>query len=393
VNTVCPRCGGPARRETDTMGGYACSSWYFLRFADVDDDQAFAARAALDYWLPVDVYTGGIEHARSHLLYARFWTKVLFDEGLLGFEEPFLTLRNQGSLLAMTPGRRPRPQEESAAGGEKIVDWIVLKHDERDRYPADQVVWRWARMSKSKGNVVTPDDISRRYGADSLRVYEMFVAPFEDNVQWSEEGIQGSHRFVARAWRWLQAALPLCRRDWRGVPPAPGTEASKIVRRKLHQTVKKVGAQLETFQFNTALAAIMELLNFMYAYAPIEKEALASGADAAVVSELAETLVLLLAPFAPHLGEEMWRQLGHDTTVYRAPWPVFDPDVAADEAVNIMIQINGKIRDKVSVALDCDEETVKAAALGSEKTKQLLAGRRVVKMIFIKNKMLSIVSQ
>ncbi|HEX7502734.1 MAG TPA: leucine--tRNA ligase, partial [Acidobacteriota bacterium] len=413
VNTVCPQCGGPARRETDTMGGYACSSWYFLRFADPGNDAAFASRQALDYWLPVDLYTGGIEHARSHLLYARFWTKVLFDEGLLGFEEPFLTLRNQGSLLAMTPGRRPRPQEESGAGDEKIIDWIVLKHDERDRHPADQVVWRWARMSKSKGNVVTPDDISARYGADSLRVYEMFVAPFEDNVHWSEEGIHGSHRFLTRAWRWLQAALPLYRRDWRdglpaagnaaapanpiapgvtGEPAEPSPEVSRV-RRKLHQTVHKVGAQIETFQFNTALAAIMELLNEIFAYAPPEREALPGDLDPAVVSELAETLVLLLAPFAPHLGEEIWRQLGHDKTVYRAGWPAFDPAVAADEAVNIMIQINGKIRDKVSVAPDCEEETVKAAALRSEKTKQTLAGRQVVKMIFIKNKMLSIVSK
>jgi leucyl-tRNA synthetase len=391
VQTVCPTCGGPARRETDTMGGYACSSWYFLRFADPDNDQAFASRQALDYWLPVDQYTGGIEHARSHLLYARFWTKVLFDEGLLGFEEPFLDLRNQGSLLAMTPGRRPRPQEEHGEGDEKIVDWIVLKHDERDQYPADQIVWRWARMSKSKGNVVTPDEISERYGADSLRVYEMFVAPFEDNVQWSEEGIHGSHRFVTRVWRWLQAALPLYRKDWRSSLPAEMSQTERRVRRKLHQTVRKVGEQLETFQFNTALAAIMELLNEIFTYAPPEREALPANLNPAVVSELSETLALLMAPFAPHLGEEIWQQLGRSETVYRAPWPAFDPAVAADEAVNIMIQINGKIRDKVSVALDCDEETVKAEALRSEKTRQMLADRQVVKMIFIKNKMLSIV--
>jgi leucyl-tRNA synthetase len=391
VHTVCPQCGGPARRETDTMGGYACSSWYFFRFADVDNEEAFASRSAIDYWLPVDLYTGGIEHARSHLLYARFWTKVLFDEGLLGFEEPFLTLRNQGSLLAMTPGRRPRPQEENGEGDEKIVDWIVLKHDERDQVPADQIVWRWARMSKSKGNVVTPDDISERYGADSLRVYEMFVAPFEDNVHWSEEGIHGSHRFLTRVWRWLQAARPHYRQDWRTALPAQMSPEERRVRRKLHQTVRKVGSQLETFQFNTALAAIMELLNEIFAYAPPERETLPENLAPAVVSELAETLPLLLAPFAPHLGEEIWRQLGNERTVYRAPWPDFDPEVAADEAVNIMIQINGKIRDKISVALDCDEETVKAEALRSEKTKQMLAGRQVVKMIFVKNKMLSIV--
>ncbi len=395
VRTVCPACGGPAQRETDTMGGYACSSWYFLRFADPGNGAAFASRPALDYWLPVDLYTGGIEHARSHLLYARFWTKVLFDERLLGFEEPFRILRNQGSLLALTPGRRLRPQEENGGSEEKIADWIVLKHDEREGYPADQVIWRWARMSKSKGNVVTPNEITGRYGADSLRVYEMFVAPFEDNVQWSEEGIQGSHRFVARAWRWLQAARPLYRRDWRGALPAQGepmTPEMRRMRRKLHQTVQKVGAQIESFQFNTALAAIMELLNEIYAYAPLEKEALPAGSlNRAVVSELAETLTLLMAPFAPHLGEEVWQQLGREETIYRAPWPAFDPEVAAAESVNVMVQVNGKIKDKVVVPLDCDEETVKQEALKSEKTKKLLEGRQVVKMIFVKNKMLSIV--
>jgi len=393
VQTVCPACGGAARRETDTMGGYACSSWYFLRFADVGNHTAFASRQALDYWLPVDLYTGGIEHARSHLLYARFWTKVMFDEGLLGFDEPFRILRNQGSLLALTPGRRPRPQEENGGGDERILDWIVLKHDDREQYPADQVIWRWARMSKSKGNVVTPDEITGRYGADSLRIYEMSVAPFEDNVQWSEEGINGSHRFVARAWRWLQATLPLYRKDWRSSLPAEMTPEECGMRRKLHQTVQKVGAQIESFQFNTALAAIMELLNEIYAYAPLERKELPDNLDPTVVSELAETLTLLMAPFAPHLGEEVWHQLGGANTVYHAPWPTFDPAVAAAESVNVMVQVNGKIKDKLIVPLDCDEEDVKKEAMQSEKIKQLLAGRQIVKIIFVKNKMLSIVSK
>ncbi|MBN2344906.1 MAG: class I tRNA ligase family protein, partial [Candidatus Aminicenantes bacterium] len=252
-------------------------------------------------------------------------------------------------------------------------------------------VWRWARMSKSKGNVVTPEDITGRYGADALRVYEMFVAPFEDNVQWSEEGIHGSYRFLSRVWRWLQAARHLYRRDWRGALPKEMPAAERGVRRKLHQTVQKVGVQVESFQFNTALAAIMELLNEIYAYAPPEREALAPGRDPAVVSELAESLVLLLAPFAPHLGEEVWQQLGFSETVYRAPWPAFDPEVAASESVNVMVQVNGKIRDKVSVALDSDEETVKAEALSSGKVLKFLAGRKIVKTIFVRNKMLSIV--
>ena len=291
----------------------------------------------------------------------------------------------------MTPGRRPRPQEENGENSERIIDWIVLKHDERDQYPADQIVWRWARMSKSKGNVVTPDDMAERFGADSLRVYEMFVAPFEDDVHWSEEGIQGSYRFIARVWRWLQAALPRYRREWRAALPPDMSPAERGVRRKLHQTVRKVGAHIGTFQFNTAIAAIMELLNEIYAYAPPEKEALPENINPAIISELAETLTLLMAPFAPHLGEEIWQQLGGTGSVYRAPWPEFDPAQISEEKVNIMIQVNGKIKDKISVAPDCDEETVKEEAMQSPKIKQLLDGRQIVKIIFIRNKMLSIV--
>ncbi len=391
VRTTCPLCGGAARRETDTMGGYACSSWYFFRFADVANEDSFASRSALDYWLPVDLYTGGIEHARSHLLYARFWTKVLFDEGLLGFEEPFLMLRNQGSLLALTPGRRPRPNEENGVSEDKIVDWIVLKHDERDQVPADQVVWRWARMSKSKGNVVTPDDIAERYGADSLRVYEMFVAPFEDDVHWSEEGIHGSHRFVTRVWRWLQAALPFYRREWQEALPVKMSPAERAVRRKLHQTVRKVGAQIETFQFNTAVAAIMELINEMYAYAQPEKESLPENSNPAVVSELAETLTLLMAPFAPHLGEEVWQQLGRTDTVYRAPWPAFDPAVAAVDELTMVVQVNGKVRDKLQVARGASEEAVRQLAMDSERLRPYLKDTQVIKTIFVPDRMISLV--
>jgi leucyl-tRNA synthetase len=233
--------------------------------------------------------------------------------------------------------------------------------------------------------------MAERFGADSLRVYEMFVAPFEDDVHWSEEGIHGSYRFVTRVWRWLQAALPLYRREWRVSLPAEMSAAERKVRRKLHQTVRKVGAQIESFQFNTAIAAVMELLNEIYAYAPLEKEALPASLSPAIVSELAETLTLMIAPFAPHLGEEVWQQLGGAGSVYRASWPAYDPQQAAEEEVNVMIQINGKIKDKISVALDSDEETVKKNALQSEKIRQLLAGRQVLKMIFVKNKMLSIV--
>ena len=237
VHTTCPRCGGPARRETDTMGGAACSSWYFLRFADPHNDREFAARHKIDYWLPVDLYVGGAEHAVMHLLYARFWTKVLSDAGYIGFQEPFLKLRNQGQLLAWTPGRRPGygappgpgSGEEAIDDEERIVDWILLKPEERASFPPDQIVWRWARMSKSRYNVITPDEIAEKYGADSLRIYEMFVVPFEETVQWTEEGIKGAFRFLSRIWRWTTGTLSEYDPAWR---ECRGVEQRKLAGRR-----------------------------------------------------------------------------------------------------------------------------------------------------------------
>src|SRR5207249_659880 len=185
------------------------------------NDREFASREKIDYWLPVDTYTGGAEHAVMHLLYARFWTKVMYDAGLVGFTEPFKTLRNQGSMLAYTPGRRPRGDEDvkNEEDDERVIDWIVLKPEERAAFPEDQIVWRWARMSKSKGNVITPDAIAERFGADSLRLYEMFVVPFEENVQWTEDGINGAFRFLNRVWRWTASVLPEFDPNWRATLP------------------------------------------------------------------------------------------------------------------------------------------------------------------------------
>ncbi len=388
VNTVCPRCRRPAKRETDTMGGYACSSWYFFRFTDPHNDREFASRQAIDYWMPVRLYAGGIEHARSHLLYARFWTKVLYDEGLIGFDEPFLTLKNQGSLLAYTPGRRP---QTDGAAQDSIVDWIVLKPEEREKYPQDEIVWRWARMSKSKGNVVTPDEIAERYGADSLRIYEMFVAPYEDDVQWTEEGLAGCFRFVSRVWRWLQAARPHYREDWRKTLPTELSPQERDIRRKLHQTIRKVGSDLAQFQFNTAVAALMELLNAVYDYAPIKNEALDVRAQASLVSEIAETLVLLLAPLAPHLGEEVWQQLGKSGSLYRAAWPAFDPQVAAEDEITIAVQVNGKLRDTVKVPAGSDEACLRRAAQESPRVAEHLKGRQIVRLVVVPGKLVNIV--
>jgi leucyl-tRNA synthetase len=395
VHTTCPRCGGAARRETDTMGGAACSSWYFLRFADPHNARAFAARDRLEHWLPVDLYVGGAEHAVMHLLYARFWTKVLYDADLISFDEPFTKLRNQGQLLALTPGRRPRGAEEGGQDGEPIIDWILLRPEERETYPPDQIVWRWARMSKSRGNVITPDEIAERYGADSLRVYEMFVVPFEETVQWTEEGISGAHRFLGRIWRWAIQVLPEYDPGWRERLSSVAAGRERAIRRKLHQTIRKVGEEIEGFRFNTAIAALMELVNDLYAYRPVAGPA--GATCTAVLSEALERLTLLLAPFAPHLADELWYRMGHPgstgsgPSAYHAPWPAFDPAVAAEEEVTLVIQVNGKLRDRLTVPAGEPHERLRERAMASPRVREILAGREPTSVVVVPGRLVNVV--
>ena len=391
VNTTCPICGSPAKRETDTMGGFACSSWYFLRYADPHNNTAFASREALDYWQPVDLYTGGVEHAVMHLLYARFWTKVLHDAGIVQFDEPFKMLRNQGSMLAWTPGRRPKHSEDSDGNedGDSVIDWIVLKPEERADYSEDEIVWRWARMSKSKGNVVTPDEMCEKYGADSLRVYEMFVAPFEDNVQWNEDGINGAYRFVSRVWRWCVAALPNYsdeRMEFSNL-----SDASMRLRRRLHQTIQKVGLDLENFRFNTAIAAMMELVNESYAVYPMEKLLNPNSEDQLVISEVLRSITLMMCPFTPHLSDELWGRMGKIGSSYHANWPEFDSAVAEENEVTIVIQINGKVKDKFTVPATATAEQIKTQALQADSVLASLNGAEPVKVIVIPGKLVNIV--
>jgi leucyl-tRNA synthetase len=392
VNTTCPQCGKAAKRETDTMGGFACSSWYFLRYADPKNSDAFASRDKIDNWLPVDLYVGGAEHAVMHLLYARFWTKVLFDAGLVGFEEPFQTLRNQGSMLAYTPGRRPRTDGETSGesdgDSESVVDWIVLKPEERANFPEDQIVWRWVRMSKSKGNVVSPDDICERYGADSLRLYEMFVAPYEDNVQWNDEGIHGAHRFANRVWRWLAAASADYDRNWKSTVGDVTDPVSRAVRRKLHQTIRKVGDDLESFRFNTAIAAMMELVNDLYGYRPVSGE---SKAAPAVVSEAIESLTLIISPFAPHMSDEVWQSLRDEEFTQRQGWPVYDEAAATEDEIEIIVQINGKLRDKLVVPSGAIKEQIEEQALALPKVQSEIEGKTIRKVITVPGKLVNVV--
>jgi leucyl-tRNA synthetase len=352
VETACPTCGGPARRETDTMGGFACSSWYFLRFADPHNEQEPFSREALEYWLPVDMYVGGAEHAVMHLLYSRFWTKALYDAGLLSFNEPFTQLRNQGMMLAYTPGREVAP-DESCEGDDDapIEDWKVLRPEERDTIPEDEWLWRWVKMSKSYGNVVTPDEAAEKYGADALRVYEMFVVPFEDTVQWSDEGIRGCVRFLGRVWRLVvQQSEGFVAGAWREtIGQAHGKELE--LRRKTHQTIAKLTEDIEDFRFNTAVAALMEWVNAMYDVS----HTLTQGQRCAALDEALETLPQIIAPIAPHIADEMWEGLGQKGFLYRHPWPEADLEVAgAAETMTIVVQVNGKVRGKLEVPADTD---------------------------------------
>ncbi len=398
LETRCPKCGGPAHRETDTMGGFACSSWYFLRFADPHNSEQAFSEQMVRKWLPVDLYVGGAEHAVMHLLYARMWTKVMYDAGLIEFDEPFLTLKNQGMLLAYTPGRRPQADEVlEGDGDEAIIDWIVLRPEEIASFPKEQIVWKWVKMSKSRGNVITPDEMAEKYGADSLRVYLMFVAPFEETVQWSEEGINGASRFLNRVWRLVIEELPGYRIEWREeVAARPLTPADRRIRRKTHQTIVKVTDDLENFRFNTAIAAMMELVNEINAQRLEDR----TGNDRdhrepispAVMSEAIEMLIRLLAPFAPHIADELWEKLGHQGYLYRGEWPQHDAAVAAEETITLVVQVNGKVRDRLEVPVGLSNDEVKELAASSERVQSFIGSAEVRRIIVVPGKLVNIVA-
>ena len=347
VEAACPSCGGPGRRETDTMDTFVCSSWYHFRFASPHDDSAPFERDKVEYWLPVDLYVGGAEHAVMHLLYARFFCKVLQDAGHIGFGEPYGTLRNQGMI--------------QAEDGQK--------------------------MSKSKGNVVTPDSVVEKYGADSLRVYELFIAPFEQSVAWSDRGVQGCARFLGRYWN---LTCELLEAQGSGVAAAEGeaaTERGRALLRTLHKTIRKVTRDVESFRFNTAVSAMMELQN-----EALDAWANARGALAlAQWRELLATFTLLLAPMAPHVAEEVHEQLGGEASVLDAAWPAWDDELAADEVVTVVVQVNGKVRDRLSVAVDADRDGVLAAARAGANTQRFLEGTQVLKEIYVPGKLVNFV--
>jgi leucyl-tRNA synthetase len=345
ITVDCPQCGKPARRETDTMDTFVESSWYFLRYCSPDFEGGMVDKARTDYWMSVDQYIGGIEHAVLHLLYARFFTKVMRDLGHISVDEPFTNLLTQG---------------------------MVIKDG--------------AKMSKSKGNVVDPDALIKKYGADTARLFSLFAAPPEKDLDWNEQGVDGCYRFLNRVWKlvheYLSAVQGAVALDVRAL-----TDEERTLRRAVHKTLKKVTEDIdERFHFNTAIAAVMELLNVL------QGARLASPQSGAVMKEALDLLVQMLAPFVPHITEELWQQLGHTTSLADTAWPAYDPAATVDEELLIVVQVNGKLRSRLSVAVGIDEETVKAQALADDKVKVFTDGQQIRKVIYVPGKLVNIVA-
>jgi leucyl-tRNA synthetase len=347
VNATCPRCGGPARRETDTMDTFVDSSWYFYRYTDARDDRAPFDSKIVAYWFPIDQYIGGVEHAILHLIYSRFWTKFMRDMGLVKNDEPAERLFTQG---------------------------MVIKEG--------------AKMSKSLGNVVSPDEMVRRFGADSARVYSLFAAPPDRDLDWQDKGIEGVHRFLGRVYRFVV----------RHPADAPANESSqanlspdgRAVQRKLHQTIKRVSNDFQgRWHFNTSIAAVMELVNALYAFE--DRVAQPSPSDSALLADVQRKLVLLLAPFAPYLAHELWEILGEKGSLLKHPWPKFDAELAKEEQIEIPVQVNGKLRSVVVVPAEATEDAIREAATSDEKVKSTTAGKQIVKIIVVPRKLVSIV--
>ncbi len=345
VNTTCPKCGGPARRETDTMDTFVDSSWYFLRFCDPHNNNTPFSRELADYWMPVDQYTGGVEHAILHLMYARFFTKVLADAGMVTVQEPFLKLFTQG---------------------------MITKDG--------------AKMSKSKGNVVPVDEMVQKFGADTGRLFVLFMGPPDEDAEWSDEGAAGMFRFLNRVWRLFEGDVSLSSPGSSEHAAGDYSQSDRELLRKVHLTIKKVTSDIERFHFNTTVSAIMELVNAMQSYRD------AHGPGTGAYSEAASSLLLLLAPMAPHITEELWhRASGENGSVHVQPWPNYSPELASAQVVTLVIQINGKVRDKIEVPADVTQEEAIKAAMSSEKIKPYIEGKESPQVHYVPGRLVNIV--
>jgi leucyl-tRNA synthetase len=342
LHTTCPICGGPATRETDTLDTFLCSSWYFLRYMDAYNDERAWDPEKIAHWLPVDFYIGGPEHATMHLLYARFFVKALRDMGLLGFDEPFTRLYHQGMVLG----------------------------------PDGQ------KMSKSRGNVIAPDNVVQRYGADTVRCYLMFMGPFDQGGPWSNQGIEGVWRFMNRVWALLSDVI-----EAKAQSQPVEIAQSGALERLRHKAIARVTSDFGDLRFNTALAVLMELVNGLNKAREEQPDMMRDPAFA----RAAETLLVLLAPMAPHIAEELWRQLGHEESIHRQDWPAFDPALTVDEVITVVVQVNGRLRDRLEVAPDTSEDEIRRLALASPKVQAALAGRAARNFIYVPGRLANVV--
>ncbi len=361
VNTTCPNCERPARRETDTMDTFVDSSWYFYRFCDARNHSMPFDPEKVAYWGPVDFYSGGVEHAILHLIYSRFFSRIFRDLGLVSIDEPFTRLLTQGMVLN-----------------------------------------RGAVMSKSKGNVVDPDDVVARFGVDALRLYVMFVAPPEKEVEWTDTGLEGSFRFLGRVWRMVDHLIPAIRP---AASPAGLAldDAERAMRRRTHVTIQRVTHDIAPrMHLNTAISALMEMVNDLYAFAerrlirPTGREdepapVVDRPETLAVLREAAEALVLMISPFAPHMAEELWERLGYENGLINATWPALDEAAAREEEVEIPVQVNGKVRGRVTVPADASDQGIETAALAAPQIQAYLHGKQVVKVIVARGRLVSVV--
>ena len=355
VNTTCPKCGGPAQRETDTMPNWAGSCWYYLRYMDPNNDEAPFSKEAEEYWGPVDWYNGGMEHTTLHLLYSRFWHKFLYDIGVVHTKEPYAKRTSHGMIL----GRNPHYVGYAETEEEKQA---LLDHY------GSQALRQSVKMSKSLGNVVNPDDVIKAYGSDTMRVYIMFIGDFEKTATWSDEAVKGSKRFLDRCWNLLELV-----KDDLSVSPA--NEAL------IHKTIKKVGDDILELKMNTAIAALMTLVNQFYA-------------NGCTKGDL-KPLILLLSPFAPHLAEEMWEQTGFAAAegkmAMQMSWPEYDEAKTVDAEHEMAVQVNGKLRSTIRVPNDADEDVIVKTALADEKVQRQMQGMQLVKTIVVKNRIVNLI--
>jgi leucyl-tRNA synthetase len=382
------RGGKRYKRETNTMPQWAGSCWYFLRYIDPGNDRMFCDPARERYWMPVDLYIGGAEHAVLHLLYSRFWHKVLFDRGHLHSAEPFLRLINQGMILGEMEftGWKQNGKWVSPPSGadEKGYERVKLEEDEVEKkgdhfvlkdHPSVRIDARTYKMSKSRGNVINPDQVVEKYGTDSMRLYEMFMGPLEATKPWSMRGVEGVYRFLGRVWRLI---IDDRSERIRLNDSVQIVEPDRETLRKLHQTIQKVTEDLDAMRFNTAISAMMELANHLTKMETRPRSVL-------------EPFVLLLSPFAPHLAEELWSALGHAQTLAYENWPKYEEALAQESMTEVPVQVNGKLRNRIIVPADAGEETLRSAALADEKIGALIEGKQILKVIVVPKKLVNIV--